>query len=69
VGIDGSLKVDASHVARGFQRLFRSMNFVSRHPALNRSGPQATASPRRIQAGAAAIVAIQRSMRTADSTG
>jgi hypothetical protein len=34
------VKADKSNLTREFKRLFRSMNFVSRHPSLNRRGPQ-----------------------------
>jgi len=35
------MKAAASSLRREFKRLFRSMNFVSRHPALSRNGTQA----------------------------
>ena len=36
-----SVKASKINLAREFKRLFRSMDFVSRHPALNRRSPQA----------------------------
>lgn len=35
------MKADSSSLRREFKRLFRSMNFVSRHPAISRPGAQA----------------------------
>ena len=35
-----SVKAGKSDLPREFKRLFRSMSFVSRHPSLNRRGPQ-----------------------------